>query len=133
MPAAQLDTLSQMADGYPVEVLRGFEDATVWLNQAAAVVMMAGYNSVCEVMSWRKKALVIPRAGPSAEQRIRSRIFAERRLIHMLDPDELTAPRLARDLIRLLADDGVPDPSNIPPLDGAKRAADALLSNPGTS
>jgi predicted glycosyltransferase len=91
--------------------------------------MMAGYNSVCEVMSFRKKALVIPRAGPSSEQRIRSRLFAERGLIHMLDPDDLTAARLTSEVIGLLADDNVPNRSNIPALDGARRAADVLLDH----
>jgi predicted glycosyltransferase len=127
MPAEQVDALTEMANGQPAEVLRGFEDATSWLSRASAVVMMAGYNSICEVMSYRKKALVIPRAGPSAEQRIRSRLFAERGLVHVLDPDELTAPRLAAAVISLLADDSVPNRANIPALDGASRAADVLL------
>jgi predicted glycosyltransferase len=122
-----VDALTEMANGQPAEVLRGFEDATSWLSRASAVVMMAGYNSICEVMSYRKKALVIPRAGPSAEQRIRSRLFAERGLVHVLDPDELTAPRLAAAVISLLADDSVPNRANIPALDGASRAADVLL------
>ena len=129
MPQADLDALDSLASGYPVEVVHSFEDATVWLAKASAVVMMAGYNSMCEVMSYRKKALVIPRPGPSEEQRIRSRIFADRRLIHLLDPDDLTASRLTSALIGLLADDRVPDPANIPALDGAKRAADVLLGD----
>ena len=54
------------------------------LRQAAAVVTMAGYNSLCEVLAWRKKALVVPRAGPSAEQRIRSQVFSQRSLVRML-------------------------------------------------
>jgi predicted glycosyltransferase len=132
LPPEQLHALADMAEDYPVRVMQGFEEATTWLNKATAVVMMAGYNSVCEVMRWQKKALVIPRPGPSAEQRIRTRIFAERKLIHSLDPDELTGPRLARGLISLLADEGVPAIANIPPLDGAERAAVALLSEPGS-
>lgn len=90
--------------------------------------MMAGYNSICEVMAWQKKALVIPRAGPSAEQRIRSQLFAQRRLIHMIYPDELTPSRLARGVFELLVDDAVPNREAMPALDGARRAAEALLS-----
>jgi len=129
MPHEQHAALSLMAGEMPVQVMHGFEDATFWLQQASAVVMMAGYNSVCEVMAWQKKALVIPRPGPSAEQRIRTRLFAERRLIHMLDPDEMTPVRLAESITKLLADETVPDPRFIPSLDGAKRAAAALLES----
>lgn len=127
MPHDDHQTLSMMAGEMPVQVLHGFEDATFWLQRASAVVMMAGYNSVCEVMAWQKKALVIPRSGPSAEQRIRTRLFAERGLIHMLDPDELTPETMADSLVRLLADENVPAPEFIPQLDGARRAAAALL------
>lgn len=130
MPPEQLDRLVAKADGWPIEVPRGFEDATPLLRRASAVVMMAGYNSMCEVLSLRRKALVIPRPGPSAEQRIRTRLFTERQLIHSLDPDDLTPERLAASLIGLLADDVVPNIAAMPPLDGAERAAEALLEVP---
>jgi predicted glycosyltransferase len=113
------------AANYPVEIR--CEDSTPWLQQASVVVTMAGYNSLCEVMKWRKKALVVPRAGPSAEQRIRSRLFSEQGLIRVLDPDDLTPRRLVKELIQLLDDKEVPNPSNIPPLDGAERAATVIL------
>ena len=128
MPPADIETLGQMAKSLPIDVQRGFEDATYWLERASAVVMMAGYNSVCEAMAWQKKALVIPRSGPSSEQRIRSELFAQRRLIHMLDPDELTPSRLARGVFELLVDDSVPNRDAMPALDGARRAAEALLA-----
>lgn len=125
-PAERADLTAQAAD-YPVEILSSTEDATLLLQQAAAVVTMAGYNSLCEVLALRKKALVIPRSGPSAEQRIRSQIFSQQSLIRMLDPDDLTPERLAHELQQLLTDDTIPNPANIPPLDGAQRAARLLL------
>lgn len=130
MDLGQMEMLTELAEGQPATVCGGFEDATYWLSRASAVVMMAGYNSMCEVLSARKRALVIPRPGPSAEQRIRTKLFADRGLIHALDPDELTASNLARSLSRLLADDAVPNPAHLPLLDGAERAADALLAGP---
>lgn len=130
MDIEQIEILTALSEGQPATVYGGFEDATAWLSRASAVVMMAGYNSMCEVLSARKRALVIPRPGPSAEQRIRTKLFADRGLIHALDPDELTASNLARSLSTLLADDNVPDPAHLPLLDGAERAADALLASP---
>ena len=127
MDSAERTDLMAQAIGYPVEVLSSVEDATLLLRQAAAVVTMAGYNSLCEVLAWRKKALVVPRAGPSAEQRIRSQVFSQRSLVRMLDPDNLTPERMAQELMQLLTDDNIPNLDNIPPLDGAQQAALALL------
>ena len=125
MRAAARDMLVAEAAAYPIEVR--CEDATPWLPQASAVLTMAGYNSLCEVLRWQKKALVVPREGPSAEQRIRSQLFAERRLIRVIEPAQLGHGILTRELPRLMSD-GIPDPDNIPPLDGAEQAADAILA-----
>ncbi len=94
---------------------------------------MGGYNSLCEALEWQKKTVVVPREGPSAEQRIRSQIFSQRNLVRMLDPHTLTSARLARALIQLLADDDLPEPARMPPMDGARRAATLLLDEPGSA
>ncbi|MBI1893914.1 MAG: hypothetical protein HYS14_07385 [Candidatus Rokubacteria bacterium] len=125
IPAAQREALVSRSVPYPVDVR--CEDATPWLQAASVVVTMAGYNSLCEVLKWRKRALVVPRPGPSAEQRIRSQLFSQRRLVRVVDPADLTAERLAEELVRLLADDDMPQPANIPPLDGARQATKLLL------
>jgi len=110
-----------------VRIERGFGPATDWVRRASAVLTMGGYNSLTEVLKWRKKALVVPRAGPSAEQRIRTRLFSERSLIRVLGPGPLLPEELAQALIRLIAEDGIPDTANIPPLNGAQRSATVLL------
>jgi predicted glycosyltransferase len=102
-------------------------DAAGWVKRAAAVVTMAGYNSLCEVLKWRRKALVVPRVGPSAEQRMRSRLFSERFLIRALPPRPPKPDELVGALTELIAEDEVPQPANIPPLDGAERSAEVLL------
>jgi hypothetical protein len=51
--------------------------------------------------------------------------------MRMLDPDDLTPQRLADELVALLSDDSVPNVANIPPLDGARRAAALLLNGAG--
>jgi predicted glycosyltransferase len=131
MPAADREQLAAQAAGLPARVETSVTDMTAVLQGAAAVVTMGGYNSLCEVLRWRKKALVVPRRGPSAEQRMRARLFAARGLMRMLDPDDLAPQRLAEELIALLSQDGIPDEANIPPLDGARRAAELLLNGAG--
>jgi predicted glycosyltransferase len=126
MAVAHRETLLARAPS-TVRIAGAYDDATDWIKGASAVVTMAGYNSLCEVLRWRRKALVIPRPGPSAEQRMRGRLFSQLGLIRLLPPDALTADRLAAELLRLLADETIPDPARIPALDGARRTARALL------
>jgi predicted glycosyltransferase len=126
MAAAERESLLARATA-TVHVGNSYDDATQWIRGASAVVTMAGYNSLCEVLRWRKKALVVPRPGPSAEQQMRSLLFSRRNLIRLLAPEALTSHRLAADLIQLLADETVPDPAAIPALNGAQQAALALL------
>jgi len=54
---------------------------------------MGGYNTVCEAVSFRKRALVVPRVTPRREQLIRAELFRERGLVDLLHPHAL-APDL---------------------------------------
>jgi predicted glycosyltransferase len=115
------------SSAHPVEILSLSDEVSSLLQQASVVVTMAGYNSVCEVVDASKKALVIPRRGPSAEQRIRSDLFAKRGLIRALDPDVLEPATLALELAEALENDALPDPTGAPPMNGAQLAADLLV------
>jgi predicted glycosyltransferase len=58
---------------------------------------MGGYNTYCEILSFDKPALIVPRVAPRQEQLIRARRAAELGLIDMLLPQE------AEDSIRFAA------------------------------
>ena len=64
------------------------------MQQATAVVGMGGYNTFCEIMSFDKRALLVPRKRPREEQLIRARRAAEFGILNMLDPDEAGQPQL---------------------------------------
>ncbi|TIM79862.1 MAG: hypothetical protein E5Y59_27030, partial [Mesorhizobium sp.] len=49
---------------------------------------MGGYNTYCEILSFDKPALIVPRVKPREEQLIRARRAAELGLIEMLLPEE---------------------------------------------
>ena len=57
------------------------------MEAASAVVCMGGYNTFCEVMSFNKKALLIPRSRPRKEQLIRAVKAKELGLLQFLDED----------------------------------------------
>lgn len=77
----------------------GFESQIETLFAGAqGVVCMGGYNTFCEVLSFDKPAVIVPRTTPRLEQWIRASRAEELGLITMLDEtrDGWTAPALAR-------------------------------------
>ena len=127
MSAADREALASLV-APPVRIVHVSGEPAKWIAGASAIVTMGGYNSLCEVLGLRKKALVVPRAGPSAEQRMRSALFAERALVRTLDPAGLEPEQIARHLLSVMADDTVPDLVQMPPLNGAETAANVLAS-----
>jgi len=79
------------------------------------------------VLYLKKKALVVPRNGPSAEQRMRAGLLAKKRLIDVLDPTGLSPEKLAQRLVEDLERDDYPVQNGALPMDGIKHAADRLL------
>ena len=71
--------------------LQRFSDDMMSLMGACDVaVSMGGYNTVCELMTLRKRAVVVPRARPGLEQTMRAERMAGRGLLRMVDPGQLT-------------------------------------------
>ena len=82
--------------GRPRVTVHSFADDLMSLmNAADLVVCMGGYNTVCEVLTLHKRAIVVPRVKPVQEQWIRARRMARMGLLRAIHPDELDATRLA--------------------------------------
>ena len=71
------------------------------IEKAAAVVCLGGYNTFCEILSLKKRSLIVPRVTPRVEQRLRAEAAAELGLAQTLDPSRLTPETLAEALIKL--------------------------------
>jgi predicted glycosyltransferase len=67
------------------------------MARAKGVVAMGGYNTFCEILSFDKPALILPRTAPRLEQYIRARRAAELGLVAMLSDES------ARDPVRMTA------------------------------
>ena len=67
-----------------------------YLDRADAVIAMGGYNTMCEIVTMRKRALIVPRVEPRREQIIRAEQFARRGVVDVLHPDALEASALSR-------------------------------------
>lgn len=57
------------------------------VSRAIAVVAMGGYNTFCEILSFNKKALIVPRTKPRMEQHLRAMRASRMGLISMLEDD----------------------------------------------
>lgn len=89
MPAEHHEAVEQVA-GPDTEVVTSVPDAHALLRHAAAAMCMGGYNTVCEVMTTRTPALVVPRAQRRQEQPRRAAALADRGLIDHLPLTETT-------------------------------------------
>lgn len=102
MPPRQRQALVRQARGAPVRVLTCVDDSVSYLNAADLVVSMAGYNTLLEAIRLRKPVLVIPRQGPSAEQRMRAEVFSRLGLVRTIRSSELAPARLAQAILASL-------------------------------
>ena len=71
------------------------------VEKAAAVVCLGGYNTFCEVLSLKKRSLIVPRVTPRAEQLLRAQAATRLGLAQTLDPSRLTPETLAEAIIHL--------------------------------
>ncbi|MEB3165291.1 MAG: glycosyltransferase [Cyanobacteriota bacterium] len=65
------------------------------IARADCVVSLGGYNSVCEIISLGKRALIIPRTTPRTEQLIRARKMHAYGLVDYIKPETLTTSMLS--------------------------------------
>ena len=83
--------IQQLADRCRCVGVIEFTDQMMnYINAADVVVSMAGYNTICEILSLRKRAVIVPRVGPVQEQKIRAERMARLGLFRMIHPDVLT-------------------------------------------
>ena len=82
-----------------VRVIEFTDQMMNYMNAADVVVAMAGYNTICEILSLRKRAVIVPRVDPVKEQEIRAERMARLGLFKMIHPARLT-PRLLIEAVR---------------------------------
>ncbi|HZH53192.1 MAG TPA: glycosyltransferase [Microvirga sp.] len=98
------------------------------MQKAEAIVAMGGYNTFCEVLSFDKRTLIVPRTRPRLEQYIRA-VEAERLgLVRMLsDYEEPRTPERMAAALRGLSSQPRPSEVVIPGLlDGLDRVQERL-------
>ncbi len=101
MPLEVKQQLYSCAETNPhLRVLDFVPEPTLLLSRADRVIAMGGYNTTCEILSFEKRALIVPRVEPRKEQLIRAERLQNMGLIDMLHPDNLNPSALSEWLYR---------------------------------
>lgn len=100
MSAETRATLEERAGGGDRLVVLPFVPEPAPLVAAASrVIAMGGYNTVCEILSYRKRALIVPRVRPRQEQLIRAKRMSALGLLDMLRPEDVSAETITQWLV----------------------------------
>ena len=128
MPEDQQQYLEKVASQHAdVRLMRSSTEMTRLLAEADLVVSMAGYNSTVEVLAAQKPAILMPRAAPRAEQRLRAELLAKMGLAWVVRPEQGAVEQLAG-LLELALSGARPHGLGCGLLDlgGARRVGDVL-------
>ncbi len=130
----QDEFMKRVAHLASVEAITFDANLETLMDGAAGVVAMGGYNTFCEILSFDKPALIVPRRVPRLEQLIRAERAEALGLIRMLTPEVTSEANALAAALRALPDQPRPSAVRIPGLlDGLPRICtmvDDLLSLP---
>ncbi len=120
----QSDALGRAAQLDKVEAITFDTRLESLMDQAIGVVCMGGYNTFCEVLSFDKRALVIPRTEPRLEQHIRATRAQQLGLVSMLHDDGVRDSQIMATALRNLPQQQRPSDVVVPGLlDGSDNVA----------
>ncbi|MDR4517730.1 MAG: hypothetical protein MRK00_10155 [Nitrosomonas sp.] len=118
MEACQ-DLVNTQARGCTGITIRNFtDDLMSYMNAADGVISMFGYNTMCEILTLQKPAIVIPRVRPVKEQWIRAKRMTEMGIVEAIHPDQLNTENLKRAVNALLSKQHPVQPGQTIRLDG---------------
>ncbi len=112
------------------------DDMMSLMAAADVAVCMGGYNTVCELLTLRRRAVVVPRTRPGLEQCIRAERLSALGLLRMLHPEALQPGQLLQAVAEELAhaaDTAAPPARTAAALDmhGLARCSAQLLGHLG--
>jgi predicted glycosyltransferase len=85
-----------------VRVVDFVDDMMSYMNAADAVISMAGYNTVCELLTLNKRSILVPRVRPVEEQKIRAERMSRVPFFTTILPDALSPALLANTIMTQL-------------------------------
>lgn len=138
MPAASVSEFMARAENLrDVHIMRFTPQMEPYLQAATAIVGMGGYNTFCEILSFDKPTLLVPRIIPRREQAIRADRAAETGLLTVLPIEQYPDPDQMLDALSALPDAAPPSAAGIDNLLGGldviEKRVGQILSAPDRS
>ncbi|MCB0322257.1 MAG: hypothetical protein KDD69_01755 [Bdellovibrionales bacterium] len=103
--ARRREYLRSIANSPAVRAIEYTDQLVTHMQAADVVVSMGGYNTVCEILSLRKRAVIVPRIQPVQEQFIRAQRLAALGYVSTIHPNELSPTTLLRAITTELRSD----------------------------
>jgi predicted glycosyltransferase len=124
----QVEFLNRAARLKKVEAITFDAQLESLMARAIGVVGMGGYNTFCEILSFDKRALIVPRTAPRMEQSIRAARAEELGLCRVLVEDKNRDPRAMATALRHLPQQQLPSQVVVPGLLDGQENVERLVS-----
>jgi len=115
-PERQAEFLARVARQPRLQALTFDAHLEHLMARAAGVVAMGGYNTFCEILSFDKRALIVPRKRPRMEQFIRAARAQDLGLARMVEDDGVLNPHVMAEALRGLPRQNRPSEVVVPGL-----------------
>ncbi len=102
MPKKKRQKIRKRAKQYGIKTLPFHPRLEELMQAADLIISMGGYNTVCEILTQKTPALIIPRETPRQEQLIRAQCLQARKLIDYIPWNDVTPQLLREKMISLL-------------------------------
>ena len=123
----QLEFIARAQNLKKVEAITFDAQMETLMARAAGVVAMGGYNTFCEILSFDKRALIVPRTVPRREQYIRAIRAEELGLCRVLAEDEGKDAHVMATALRHLPQQQQPSQVVVPGLLDGQTNVDRLV------
>lgn len=116
--AEKIDKLSIITFDANVEML---------MSRSSGVIAMGGYNTFCEILSFDKPSIIVPRTVPRLEQYVRASQAEKLGLVRMLTEEGGRPPLEMANALRGLLDQPSPSSITVPGLMGGLETISAMV------
>jgi predicted glycosyltransferase len=113
LDTATHERLARAGEAAGLTVRRMLPELRAHVALADCIVSMAGYNTCCDLLTFARPSVLVPRRGPSREQSIRAERLAEWGAASVLPADQADSEHLAEAIASAL-DGPLPSPAPAP-------------------